>query len=244
LDDLFFVKTDSAGALLWAKTVGGNRLEGSSVSPYRTTGTRDGGFIATGRTESFGQGGSDMLVVKLDAAGVVTWAVAYGGPLNEIPATAAETVNGYFVIGNERSFVGGRVLLSLDANGRLRWARSFGHDLYVGYSDGGVAFDGGAFFTTETLPVGQASHWFHLLKTDAEGRTRGCCDQENVPLLETRVMVQSQLQPVIQTPLTPPLANAGATASSYALSAVTICESRADHLCNGILTGACLCDGQ
>jgi hypothetical protein len=95
------------------------------------------------------------------------------------------------------------------------------------------------------LPVGQASHRFYLLKTDAAGRTRGCCDQENIPLVETPLAIQSQLQTgVVQASWTPTLANAGAAASDYSLSAVTICESSADRLCNGILTGACLCEGE
>jgi hypothetical protein len=186
-----------------------------------------------------------MLVVKLDAAGFVQWAKTYGGALDEHPATVAETLDGYFVIGHERSFVGGRVLLSLDANGGLRWAHSFGHDQYTGYSAGGVAFDGGAFIMSEShaLPAGQTSHWFHLLKTDATGRTRGCCGQQNVPLLETSLTLQAQPQAgVVETLLTPTLANAGAVASSYSLSAITICESSAERLCNGILTGECLCE--
>jgi hypothetical protein len=56
-----FIKTDSAGKMLWSKTCGGIEDEWI-LSVQQTT---DGGYIGCGFTSSFGAGNRDMWVVKL-----------------------------------------------------------------------------------------------------------------------------------------------------------------------------------
>ena len=60
--DFWFIKFDSVGNILWQKTFGS---AGSEIA-YSLATTQDGGFIATGYTESFGAGGKDIWVLKFD----------------------------------------------------------------------------------------------------------------------------------------------------------------------------------
>jgi len=46
---------------------------------YSIIQTSDGGYIVAGFTESFGAGGWDVLVIKLDSNGNIQWAKTYGG---------------------------------------------------------------------------------------------------------------------------------------------------------------------
>ena len=39
----------------------------------------DNGYIICGYTSSYGHGGKDVLVVKIDSLGNILWAKAYGG---------------------------------------------------------------------------------------------------------------------------------------------------------------------
>jgi hypothetical protein len=63
--DTLFLKLDSSGNIVWKKTFGGSGVDRA----HRIQKTSDGGFIAVGWTTSFGVGGNDLLLLKLDANG-------------------------------------------------------------------------------------------------------------------------------------------------------------------------------
>jgi TolB-like protein len=73
--DIFLIKTDAKGNIIWAKTYGGtNDDEAFSVQQ-----TSDGGYIVAGLTRSFGAVGDDIFLIKTDAKGNIQWAKTYGG---------------------------------------------------------------------------------------------------------------------------------------------------------------------
>jgi hypothetical protein len=63
--DIFLIKTDANGNIIWAKTYGGTDWDfASSVQQ-----TSDGGYIVAGYTLSFGAGLHDIFLIKTDANG-------------------------------------------------------------------------------------------------------------------------------------------------------------------------------
>lgn len=65
--DVFVVKTDSFGNEIWSETIGGSKNDfGESVVT-----TYDGGCAITGSTESFGEGGKDVYLIKLKKDGTI-----------------------------------------------------------------------------------------------------------------------------------------------------------------------------
>jgi hypothetical protein len=61
--DIYVVKLDSSGNVIWTKTIGGSGGDGAR-SIIRSS---DGGYVFAGSTTSFGVGNSDIYVVKMDA---------------------------------------------------------------------------------------------------------------------------------------------------------------------------------
>jgi hypothetical protein len=63
-DDVWLVKTDANGGMVWSRTFGGANLDwGNSVQQ-----TQDGGYITVGYS---GAGAYDVLLIKTDAEGMV-----------------------------------------------------------------------------------------------------------------------------------------------------------------------------
>ncbi|MGB3478397.1 MAG: S8 family serine peptidase, partial [bacterium] len=63
--DCFLMKIDSTGTKLWHKSYGGTENE-NGLCIEQTT---DKGYILVGKTESFGAGGYDILLIKTDSSG-------------------------------------------------------------------------------------------------------------------------------------------------------------------------------
>jgi hypothetical protein len=72
--DLWLIKTDEDGDEFWNRTFGGSKMEyGSSVRQ-----TSDGGYIVGGFTGSYGMGGNDAWLVKVDTQGDLEWNKTFG----------------------------------------------------------------------------------------------------------------------------------------------------------------------
>ncbi len=124
--EAWVVRLDREGHILWQKTYGGPGDESLlDVHP-----TADGGFVAVGYTESFGAGGQDVWVVKLDAAGDIRWQKTYGGPRDEQAWSVDVSPEGdLLVAGGTASFGAGKTdywVLKLTPEGGVRWAKTYG----------------------------------------------------------------------------------------------------------------------
>jgi len=61
--DVYLVKTNSEGYMMWDTTFGGTGNDGA----YSIAATADGGYIITGYTCSFGSGNEDIYLIKIDS---------------------------------------------------------------------------------------------------------------------------------------------------------------------------------
>ncbi len=65
--DLYLVKTDSLGNMLWQRTYGGPEFDNG----WSVKSTLDDGYIIVGQTASFGAGDSDVWLLKTDSIGCI-----------------------------------------------------------------------------------------------------------------------------------------------------------------------------
>jgi uncharacterized delta-60 repeat protein len=125
-NDIWILRLDSAGSILWQKTYGGTRSEETRSIQQ----TSDGGFVVTGPTNSFGSGANDVWVIKLNYNGAVEWQKTYGGRSADVSHSIQQTADGgYVVAGFTRSFgTGGQdyFVIKLNSIGGIIWQKAYG----------------------------------------------------------------------------------------------------------------------
>jgi hypothetical protein len=144
--DIFLVKYDANGNVVWAKREGGSNNDNSTSVTTDASGNilLTGGFysptITFGTTTFTNTGNSDFFIVKYDAAGNVLWAKSAGGNAYEVGSGVAIDVNGNSIVmghfmsptiafgtttltngANDNFF-----LVKYDSGGNVLWAKSEG----------------------------------------------------------------------------------------------------------------------
>lgn len=124
---MYFLKLDSLGEIEWSKSHGGHNQEtGNSIIQ-----TRDGGFLGVGHTNSWGNGGFDLFLVKLTPQGDLQYEKYFGGTDWDFANDVIETDSNVFVIAGEtQSFgAGGKDawIVRYDAKSdNFDWNKTFG----------------------------------------------------------------------------------------------------------------------
>ncbi len=124
--DIYLVKLDTSGNILWTKTIGGSNSDYARA----VTSTTDGGCVVAGYTNSFGIGAYDMFIIKLNATGSIQWSKTVGGNRDDIAYSVIQTYDGgYITAGKTNSYGAGLndvYITRLDANGNLLWTKTIG----------------------------------------------------------------------------------------------------------------------
>jgi uncharacterized delta-60 repeat protein len=167
-EDVYLVRTDPDGELLWSSTYGGPaRDNGWSVHEIPD------GFIIAGFTESFGNGGFDFYLVKTDSSGEMVWSQTYGGPGDDRAwALLPKDDGGYVLAGETTSFGAGEAdcwLVETDPLGNEVRSKVYGG------SGGDRCFsivaspDGGYLLAGQTYSEGAGDRDAYVIKTDSAG---------------------------------------------------------------------------
>ncbi len=185
--DVYLLKTDSNGELLWSKTYGGNRIEFANHIEI----TSDGGCILTGPTSGFGIGSiydTDLFLMKTDSTGNMIWAYTYGEQEYEEGLSVKQTIdNGYIATGYTNSFGPGLesvYLVKTDSLGSIIWSRTYGGSS-TEYGNDVIETQNGYAITGSTRNFSQGLMDVFLLRVDELGL--GTCNQNTVNTIVTHL---------------------------------------------------------
>ena len=124
--DIWLLKTDNHGNLLWDKKFGGTEYEEGKMVQLTT----DGGYIIIGTTESIKPDNLEIWVIKTDMNGNMQWNRTFGGQDSDWGYYIQQTLDhGYVIIGTtilEEDLYQDVWLLKIDNSGNEQWNRTFG----------------------------------------------------------------------------------------------------------------------
>jgi hypothetical protein len=174
--DVYLVKTDKLGNVIWENTYGGPDWDfGYSVDL-----TSDGGYVVAGSTYSYGAGGEDAFMVKVDAAGSLQWFNVYGGFADDNATEIHQTSDGGYVMsGKTKSFSYGDYdawVIKTTFTGDTTWTRHFGTAAEDGFNSIIEASDGRFIAGGYTWGINGSADFLRMGLTSAGTVQDSVCD--------------------------------------------------------------------
>lgn len=153
----------------WAKKIGGPGTDNIFRGIERTA----DGYVVVGSTNSFGAGGNDAWVVKIDDDGNILSQRTFGGKGGDTARAIEVTPDGgYVVAGITHSPTAGGAdfwVTKFDGNDNLQWSKSYGgvkNDLAHAID---VTLDGGYLVAGFTTSFGASNKDYFIVKLDSDG---------------------------------------------------------------------------
>lgn len=168
--DMWLIKTDENGDLLWDYTYGSNFFESASSVQQ----TADNGYIIAGVEYVPGPGasGNRALLVKTDQYGIEEWRQTYGNSGYDFASSVQQTTDGGYVVAgttfsedNWDNFW----LLKLNNNGIIQWEQTFGGSNSDRASSVLQTSNGGYILAGESNSYGSGDMDCLIIKTDNNG---------------------------------------------------------------------------
>ncbi|MDZ7744295.1 MAG: hypothetical protein U5K77_00835 [Candidatus Saccharibacteria bacterium] len=180
-DDAYLVKYDSSGTIEWSRTAG----DTGNDRFLEVIQTSDGGYLAAGRTDSFGAGGNDAYLVKYDSSGTIEWSRTAGDTGFDALYSVVQADDGsYLAAGYTDSFGAGNqsgYLIKYDDSGSIEWSRTAGGTANDRFYSVAKTDDDGYIAGGYTNSYGAGTADAYLAKYDAAGNITGCTSECTSP---------------------------------------------------------------
>jgi hypothetical protein len=166
--DIYLLKIDNAGNLIFSKTYGGTQNE--LARDFIVTSSNE--IVISATTSSYGAGAQDGYLLKVDSLGVIIWAKTYGGIDNDRFWSIEETNGGNYIISGFTESVGAGMndawLIETDTSGTIIWSKAYGSLAQEQMIDVIQTEDGGFATIGCSSGYGSSGNMF-LIKTDVQG---------------------------------------------------------------------------
>jgi hypothetical protein len=124
--DVYWVRTNSKGEHIWIRSISGPGDEWASCVQQ----TLDGGFILAGATNSWGNRGYEVFLLKTTSAGFIQGQQTFGGTEDDYGRAVLQTSSGGFIVAGSTTSLGAGgsdiYLIKTDPWLNLLWQKTFG----------------------------------------------------------------------------------------------------------------------
>jgi len=133
--DVYLIKTDQFGKLLWYRvfeygTMGGEPYDVGAEAGVDVITLEDESSIVLGHTNTGGPGSISVFVSKWDANGTMLWEYTYGGLYDDMPYNIIQDSEGNFLVaGSTNNSLDGSkniMVLKIAPDGTLLWNKNYG----------------------------------------------------------------------------------------------------------------------
>ena len=166
-EDGWLIRTDEKGREIWSKTFGGNE-DDRIISVQQT---KDGGYVLTGYTSSYGSG-FDGWLIKTNEKGKEEWSKTFGEiDIDYLISVEQTNDNGYVLAGYTTSLGAGELdawLVKTDTKGNELWSKTFGDSRLNQIYSVNQTKDEGYILTGITYSINDIMQGW-LIKTDKNG---------------------------------------------------------------------------
>lgn len=186
--DYWFIKLNSAGNIEWQKTYGGTGMD----QPYAIHQTLDGGYIASGRSNTPNNGDVtgnhgqfDYWIVKVSNTGDLIWQKSLGGTNSDYGRFSQPTLDGGYIVAGYSNSNNGNVsgnnggfdcwIAKLNETGTIEWQKSLGGTGYdwgrslTETEDGGFVIALGSKSTNISAGTHHGNNDVLLIKLEGNG---------------------------------------------------------------------------
>ncbi len=164
--DVFLLKCDLEGNVIWNKTWGGVKEDyGYSLAIY------NGYIYVVGETRSFGNGSSDICLLKFDSDGNLVWNVTWGTDQYEYGEDIVIADGYIYVLGALYNYTidnADIVILKYDTEGNLIWYTRW--NMTSSDHGGGVEYYDGYLYVTGDITSYVTAYDVLILKLDTDGK--------------------------------------------------------------------------
>lgn len=131
--DIYVLRTDSLGNIMWVKRFGqtGAQDAGSSIRQ-----TADGNFVLTGYMSNCSNSNIwDPFIIKLDSLGNLQWSKEIGFNISLMEGRVGnciqQTTDGGYIISASQSDIFNDYLIKLDSNANLWWCKTYSYPSFA-----------------------------------------------------------------------------------------------------------------
>jgi hypothetical protein len=133
--DVYLLKTDQYGYLVWYKTFSYTRSGHLTNAFGRAVVAADDGYVIVGDTNADINGGSDIYLIKTNLNGTMVWNKTIGGDSDDHGYAIIRVPDGYVIAGDTKSYGNSRTsgvdasdiyLVKTDLDGNPVWNKTFG----------------------------------------------------------------------------------------------------------------------
>jgi hypothetical protein len=171
-EDVYLLKLDPNGDLVWNRTYGGERFElGHSVAA-----SNDGGCLIAATTGTYGQGNADNYQIRVDRDGNVLWSKSFGqkgrrgygfdwGTSMDVLADGGAVLAGY----SDCNDIMDISVYKVSEEGDVIWSKAFGNKPFYDYGNAVCVAEGGSIHIAGTTKSIDDNNDVYLAKLDSRG---------------------------------------------------------------------------